>query len=75
MDIPHADGDPPATGPFWRYKLEGGVRTAWVRCGAGHLGSLEEHSIAPDGTVSPSLECPWEKCTWHVNARLIDWRP
>lgn len=31
------------------------------------------HTIAEDGTVSPSLVCPHEGCSWHVFVRLIGW--
>lgn len=45
--------------------------TVWVACaGCGAVASLDDHSIAPDGTVSPSLVCP-AGCGWHVFARLI----
>lgn len=29
------------------------------------------HSIAPDGTVSPSVVC--HSCSWHTFIRLADW--
>jgi hypothetical protein len=33
------------------------------------------HEIAADGTVSPSMVCPHEPCTWHVSCRLDGWDP
>lgn len=31
------------------------------------------HSIAEDGTVSPSVVCPRPGCTFHEFVRLADW--
>lgn len=54
-------------------ELTGEAAAVWVACAeCGVRGSLEDHTIAPDGTVSPSLVCPGE-CGWHVFGRLIGW--
>lgn len=39
--------------------------------GGGRFGSA--HTIAADGTVSPSLVCPYPPCAWHVFVRLDGW--
>ena len=31
------------------------------------------HTIASDGTLSPSLVCPFPPCTFHEFVRLLDW--
>ncbi len=49
--------------------------TALAACGNGHIASLSQHKIAPDGTVDPSLECPTTDCGWHERVRLLDWPP
>ncbi len=50
------------------------VLTALISCDKGHWCSLTNHTIAADGTVTPSLVCPTEDCGWHVFLRLVDWR-
>lgn len=60
-------------GPGTWTRLTGEAGNVWVACGAcGTRGSLEDHTIGPDGTVRPSLVCPGE-CGWHVFARLVGW--
>jgi hypothetical protein len=39
----------------------------------GHFLSIHKHSIAQDGTVSPSVVCPVEKCGFHEFIRLEGW--
>jgi hypothetical protein len=41
-------------------------------CPNGHHGYLD-HDIAPDGTVSLSVECMQERCTFHENIKLEGW--
>ncbi len=33
------------------------------------------HQIGPDGSVSPSIVCPYPPCGWHVFAKLAGWPP
>ena len=48
---------------------------ALVCCpGCGKIGSLAEHTIDPDGTVTPSLVCPFAHCDFHDMAKLADWQ-
>ena len=44
-----------------------------LSCPKGHIASLRDHSIAADGTVAPSVVCPWADCTFHEMVRLVDW--
>jgi len=39
----------------------------------GTTGMLFDHAIAPDGTVTPSVVCPKEGCTFHEMIRLEGW--
>lgn len=44
--------------------------------GCGRIGVLEppDHTIAPDGAVTPSLVCPYD-CGFHEHVRLEGWTP
>ncbi len=44
-----------------------------VSCDKGHIGSLADHAIAADGTVTPSLVCPDGGCDFHEHVRLVGW--
>jgi hypothetical protein len=48
-------------------------RTALFCCTNGHIGSLSDHEILPDGTVNPSVVCPHEGCNFHEFIKLEDW--
>lgn len=47
--------------------------TTNVVCGNGHAGLIDEHVIADDGTVSPSVVCTEENCGWHEHIQLDRW--
>lgn len=34
-----------------------------------------KHTVAADGTVTPSMVCPHKPCPWHVWGVLDDWTP
>jgi hypothetical protein len=40
----------------------------------GRDAALSRHSIAADGTVTPSCVCP-EGCGFHDHVKLVDWDP
>jgi len=44
-------------------------------CSQGHESTLRTHSVANDGTVSPSSVCPVEGCAFHEYVRLDGWVP
>lgn len=46
-------------------------------CSNGHTCRLVSgaHSIAADGTISPSYVCPAKGCDFHRFVRLLDWDP
>ena len=48
-------------------------RTALLSCPDGHIASLSQHTIAADGTVSPSVVCPEPGCDFHEHVRLVGW--
>jgi hypothetical protein len=58
--------------PAWVRDSKGRL---FIRCECGLLMGLTHHSIAADGTVSPSLYHAEPQCGWHVWGRLEDWRP
>lgn len=72
MDIPRCTGAFPP--PCWRplETIEKG-RSATLICPQGHHGTLTDHDIGADGTVTPSAVCPHDGCTFHENVRLVDW--
>ena len=45
----------------------GHIVTISLRAGSGH-------TIDPDGTVMPSLVCPFDTCDFHEFVKLADWR-
>ncbi len=49
-------------------------KSADYTCPNGHVGELTDHTIAKDGTVSPSVVCPRGGCGFHDYIRLIGWR-
>ena len=65
-----------ASGPSgWRllrsYKSDKMV--AVLNCPICHRdGFLDAHDIAPDGTVSPSVQCFYD-CGFHTNIKLLDY--
>lgn len=52
-----------------------GKRSASIVCPLCKQRSWLDHAIADDGTVSPSIVCPTEGCTFHVAGRLLSWDP
>jgi ribosomal protein S27AE len=57
----------------WRPARVEGVWTVRIWCPrCGLSATLEEHQIAPDGYVYPSLVCP-HRCGFHEFGRLCDW--
>lgn len=55
--------------------LAGKGFSAIVRCpGCGKTSSLGPlHTVADDGTVTPSFVCPHAPCPFHEWVRLLDW--
>lgn len=58
----------------WKEMRAVDVRHVFVSCpGCGQSASMSDHTIAADGTVTPSVVCPFE-CGFHDMVRLRDWR-
>lgn len=54
----------------------GYVRSASFTCpSCGRVCSLSDHQIAEDGTVAPSVVCPYMDCDFHEFIRLEGWDP
>lgn len=45
-----------------------------TRCANGHIGSLGNHTIADDGTVTPSVVCQKPGCNYHEFIQLEGWK-
>jgi hypothetical protein len=67
--------------PYDRTYLKGTWKDKWTSRGrfvfmtcpiCGTLGSLSDHIVAKDGTVSPSVECPGG-CGFHDYIKLEGW--
>ena len=67
--VAHVD----AKGLCWDWAPERDSPT--LRCPNGHIGTLMDHEIAADDTVSPSVQCPHEGCNFHAHVRLGNWSP
>jgi hypothetical protein len=81
-EIPHVD--PKTTtglGWWWEGFDDHDRRFIIMRCPNGHDGTLRHvknntgHEIAADGTVHPSIVCPYEGCDFHEWGRLLGWDP
>lgn len=75
LSIPRYDcsGDPPPlqwkpchVSTINRFKAE-------MTCPYGHGLTLKGHSVAADGTVSPSVVCPMQGCNFHRFVTLVAW--
>lgn len=66
----------PGKGEWAKRTIDGKV-TAEIACPlCGNFGSLRDHDIKEDGTVSPSIVCPYEKeygCKFHDWGKLAGW--
>jgi len=59
----------------WRGGIAGKEHTANVSCPkCGWIISLSRHKILDDGSVVPSLVCPYESCTFHDYVKLEGWK-
>lgn len=57
----------------WKEKRAVDSRFVFLSCpGCGQTASMSDHSIADDGTVTPSVVCPFE-CGFHDYVKLLDW--
>lgn len=73
ISIPRdSDGTQPANS-WWINRLADGRYQVITRCPNGHIGSLDAHRIAGDGTVSPSVVCQHPGCSFHEFIRLDGW--
>jgi hypothetical protein len=74
IDIPSSATRPLPKGTYRRLgRYQSSEHTAIIACADCGEESILDHDIAPDGTITPSVECP--ACKWHVHGRLIGWTP
>lgn len=52
--------------------FRGGALVSCPSCGK--ISSLADHTIDPDGSVYPSLVCPFAICDFQEFVKLADWR-
>lgn len=50
-------------------------RSASFTCPNGHVGTLSDHDIAADGSVTPSVVCSYDGCDFHEYIQLEGWQP
>jgi len=59
----------------WRHGLSNKVHILLSCPTCGFLGSLDDHEIAADGLITPSVDCPNESCAFHESGcRLEGWK-
>jgi predicted Zn finger-like uncharacterized protein len=74
ISIPKRPDDREAPGPWWHPLTTPEGTNATVRCpNCGSVFTLTDHTIAPNGAVSPSILCAASHCNWHVYGHLVDW--
>lgn len=61
-------------GSWKRFKVPGGYALLFMDT-AGHIGSLDDHQIAEDGRVDPSVWCGEKDCTFHEWIHLDNYSP
>lgn len=60
----------------WSYVILGlnGPSSAMIVCPNCHImGTISDHNISEDGTVTPSVICP--ECDFHDMIKLLEWKP
>jgi len=71
--IPNGDVD--SQSGVYKGARRDGERTANLSCpNCGRVASLSDHAIHTDGTVNPSVVCPYG-CGFHEYIRLDKWNP
>ena len=77
IDVPRIDAPPyEEVWMSWKpYRRADGCTSALFTCPEGHTGTLEGWEIAADGSVSPSVDCSPNGCSFHDYIRLLNWEP
>lgn len=58
----------------WKRVVIDSKVTARVICPGCSMVSALTHDIAEDGTVTPSVVCPFKGCGFHDNVKLEGWQ-
>ncbi len=74
MTMAYLQNNDHTPGTWKGLKTPEGRKASFTCPKCGQLGSLSDHDIAPDGTVTPSVVCPHEGCTFHENIKLEGWQ-
>ncbi len=59
-------------GTWWPLQTPDGRSATFVCPKCGLKGALDDHVIASDGQVTPSVQCLGD-CEFHDNVRLLGW--
>ena len=73
ITIKHDDDGTQPPNSWWVHKFSRGRQRIVTRCSNGHIGSLDYHAIAADGTVKPSVVCQHNGCNFHEFIKLDDY--
>jgi len=74
IELKKTDKKFPDVGEWTYWTNAYGKKSTVVRCGCcNKIETIDDHTISPDGTVSPSVVCAYaeEGCPWHVYLRLL----
>jgi hypothetical protein len=61
--------------PRWAKNVRAIALVKCPGCGIESTLSANTHTVATDGTVTPSYVCPHTPCTFHEWVKLDGWRP
>lgn len=57
----------------WRLWRPGPPPLVFMACPKCMLIAMLDHEIAADGTLTPSVQCAKEGCSFHESVRLVGW--
>jgi hypothetical protein len=77
-DLPTVPGTYRRIAEMWKaYHLKTPTQRFWAECACPICKKVSmvghNHTVADDGTVSPSYVCPFPPCTFHEFVQLDDW--
>lgn len=58
--------------PYWEPVRLDDKQQVRLVCPNGHAGFLSDHNIDGQGRVTPSVECPDDRCTFHESGITLE---
>jgi len=58
---------------YWRIVKRDGREIVKVICPKCLTEAALDHTVSPDGSIRPSVDCPGEACDFHMMCKLEDW--